>query len=309
MTPPINWKRPWSTDLKAEVLLWVWMEEGMLWSQVTVHPAGSFARAYSRDVRRIWAEEPAGHNWHLHLEVNRDGLYDALPEGLFHQPARRKPNRDAAEVIEEIRVQKEKEAAARKFFLPLEQEFYHLRVLLTAGEQRQYSRSPDSERNQALVDFWEIPDFFDAQQMHYLFHLLPVVYQLVGDQEAVTQCFQLFVEDNVTLVTGYGQPTRIDSGLLPLLGSAVLGVDAVADGLYGERVLTTEITISLPDDLSLLEYLPGGRKWRIVGYLSRYLLPCESEISIRPEVSSPHAGWQLLPAGSAGRLGYTSVLG
>jgi hypothetical protein len=310
MNPLVHLTQLSSVDLKAEFLLWLWQEDELTFNELTIHPLGAFGRAYGQDVKRIWTEEASGENEkpHLHIEVNRDGLYDALPEGLFHQPTRRKPNRSTLEIIEEIRIQQGKEAAARKFFLPLEQEFYRLRVMLTGEEQKQYSQSLHSVLNQSLIDFWEIPDFFDARQVHYLFYILPLMHRIVHDPVAVQQSFQLFTNNYVTIQTNYEPSVEIDPDLLPMVGNIVLGIDAIVGGLYPEQVATTEICITLEDESQVVDYLPDGKQWRILHYLADYLLPCETEKSIRVEVKSPNHHWWLTSDQSTGILGYTSVL-
>ena len=299
-----------SIDIKAELLLWKWVEEGVLPEDIIVHPVGAFRRGFSQDVERIWQEESGLNNTRqqLHIEVNRDGLYDALPEGLFHQPGRRNPHRSVKEVVEEIKLQHAREAAARTFFLPVEQEFYRLRLQLIQEEQKQYFHSPDSAANEALINFWQIPDFFDSRQMHYLFHLLPLIHRFAGNSVATAQLLQLFVDDEVSLRFTENIPFEIDDQLLPRLGHTQLGIDALLGGQYPERVVTAEIQVSLQEDALLNDYLPGNRKWFILNYLANYLLPCELEIDIQIVIAQPYHFFSLSETESAGRLGYTSCL-
>jgi hypothetical protein len=76
----VKWNRPWLIYLKAEVLLWFWLEEGMQWSHATVLAAGAFARVYGPDRKWVRPQESRGNNWHLHLEVNWNGLYPVRAE-------------------------------------------------------------------------------------------------------------------------------------------------------------------------------------------------------------------------------------
>jgi len=56
--------------------------------------------------------------------------------GLFHQPSNRKAFKSTKETLEEIDDQRTKEASARKFFLPLEQEFFLSRLLIELEERK-----------------------------------------------------------------------------------------------------------------------------------------------------------------------------
>lgn len=297
-----------SIDLKAEVVLWALTEAGMAMDDMVVQPVGTFRRAFSRDVRAIEKRESPSGKSQWHVELNRDGLYDALPEGLFHQPTTRKPNRTAEEIIEEINKQQAKEAAARRFFLPIEQEFYRQRVQLTQEGQRYHLTPGNALTNQALIDFWEIPDFFDARQTFCLFHLLPLAHRIAGDYALTAQYMGLLTGNNITLRTTYVTSHVMDDRLLPRLGNAQMGVDCIIGDCYPEHVAVTQLTVLLDNPEHLPDYLPGGKQLPVIQYLADYLLPVEADWQLSIDFSPTYQEFVLTSDEHTSRLGYTSFI-
>jgi hypothetical protein len=72
-------------DFRAEVLVAFWLENGeKSLDNITIRPNGTFQRPYRKDVLEIEQsekEQPDG----VTLHISREGLYDMLPEGVFHQ--------------------------------------------------------------------------------------------------------------------------------------------------------------------------------------------------------------------------------
>ncbi|KAJ1498776.1 hypothetical protein HMI54_012379, partial [Coelomomyces lativittatus] len=73
-------------DLKVEFILTEILEEGDL-SDIVVASKGIFKRRFKKDLEQVLLQDyREGRNQYLSIEVNRSGIYDSLPQGLFHQP-------------------------------------------------------------------------------------------------------------------------------------------------------------------------------------------------------------------------------
>lgn len=74
-------------DLREEVVVADLIESGQHPDTVIVHLLGAFKRKFSRDIERIeTSDEWQNRQEQLLLFLNRNGLYDHLPQGLMHQP-------------------------------------------------------------------------------------------------------------------------------------------------------------------------------------------------------------------------------
>ena len=105
-------QRPLANLLAAELV-----ESGFDINRLFIWPAGNSRRNFSRDVQSVeWHHLEHAHQSLLCIKTSREGLYDMLPEGLFHQPVPYSSTRSTEEIIDQIRRYKEEEQQARRFF-------------------------------------------------------------------------------------------------------------------------------------------------------------------------------------------------
>ena len=82
-------------DLRLEVILAELLDYGYAFDDFLVQPVGLFARRYRRDLGTVRDEEfQRAHRPVVRtvLELHREGLYDALPQQVFHQPGSGTPS-------------------------------------------------------------------------------------------------------------------------------------------------------------------------------------------------------------------------
>lgn len=287
-------------DVKLEVMLAELYFSGLNpLREVLIHPAGLFARDFRRDVGRVAvghanildAEAPPDprvldSDWQdfLNIEVHRDGLYDYLPEGLFHQ-ATTQP-RDQRETFAELDEQSRRRAAARRFFQPIEQEYYLQRLLLEL-EERKFDVSEDNLRQNPQADvlrqFWGLPpNLLSVRQLNNLLHLLPIAHRIVTNPDLAKQCFELILGVPVQLRTIPPLVFAIEltPGDVPVadeLSRAGLG-DFALDGLYQDTMPAIEIRIGPLNNAQMTDFLANGRSRAILNLLIKYFLPAESEV-------------------------------
>ena len=81
-------------DIRAEVVLADLIEYGLNPDDLVMYSMGLSKRTFHRDIESVELLKAIGdRSTKLNVELNREGIYDALPEGLFHQPTNRKPNK------------------------------------------------------------------------------------------------------------------------------------------------------------------------------------------------------------------------
>jgi hypothetical protein len=295
-----------STDLKAEVVLTDLIEGGFNADDVIVYPVGLGKRRYSRDIDSVQVIEGNMRNHQLHVQVNREGLYDIVPQNLFHQPLKRNPQRNTDQVLEEIRRNRKLEKETRRFFLPLEQEFYRHRLLVEVEERRLLLDDKADAQSELFTRFWNFPRFLDAQQCFNLVFLLPLVHKIVGDLETAAICYSYLLN----------QPVRIENVPPPrrplpeapemFLGGPTLGVDFVVGEEYADLIPGLRVTIGPIDKESVPEFLPTGRMTKVADYLAGFLLPFEAEVETVLEIEESGRTFALGADEFSGRLGVTT---
>ena len=122
-------------DARLESQLVQALESGLAVDDFFIACNSLFYREYSKDVCAAEITEDARKKNILQFHLTRGGIYDQLPEGLFYQPGKVKTvTRNATDMAEEYKANKKKEYAIRRFFMPLENDFFWQRVQLEKEE-------------------------------------------------------------------------------------------------------------------------------------------------------------------------------
>ena len=285
-----------TNDVRLEVILAELVHDGLdPRRDLMMHPAGLFSRSFRHDVGRAVvgnadafgtdavAIDPARRQY-LNVEVHRDGLYDYLPEGLFHQPTNL--GRDQAEIFEDIDEQAGRQRGIRQFFQPIEQEFYLQRLNMEL-EERKYLVTEENlrqnDQGDVLRQFWGLPpDLLDIRQLNNLLHLLPIAHRLVHNTPLVTQVFELMLNVPIEIRTiapliHLIELAPADVPASNALSKAELGNFAL-EGLYQDTMPAYEIRIGPLSAEQLPEFLANGRSRAIMNLLIGYFMPAETDI-------------------------------
>ncbi len=163
-------------DLKAEVLISEIQETtNFPDALLLIKNESSFSRSYRRDVINV--KNNRDKDW-IELKLSRDGLYDSLPEGLFHSTNLGKKKNYAT--VRKIYKQEEKDA--RLFFTPLENEFFYQKKEIEKNE-RKLLYELSNLKDDFLIDFWNIEKNIPKEYALRLIKLLPYSHKISGDFE------------------------------------------------------------------------------------------------------------------------------
>ncbi len=289
------------SDVRLEVILAELYFEGFdPKKDLLVHPVGLFERSYRKDIGEprvgnadVYGDDaasidPARHTY-LNVKVNRDGLYDYLPEGLFHQPSNE--TRDQKELFEDIDEQGRRQKGARQFFQPIEQEFYLQGLLMELEERtylvneqtlRQQSQAPNGQGD-VLRQFWDLPNgLLDIRQLNNLLHLLPIAHRLVHNNALVTEVYELIlgVPVEIRTIPPLVHFIKLADDDVPSpndLSKAELGGFAL-EGLYQDTMPAYEIRVGPLNSDQLNDFLADGRSRVIMNLLTKYFLPAETDV-------------------------------
>ncbi|OON69089.1 type VI secretion system baseplate subunit TssG [Hymenobacter sp. CRA2] len=304
-------------DLRVEVVLADLLAHGYRFDDFVVRPVSLFARRYRRDIGATKEEHldrwtPA----RLHIDVHREGLYDALPQELFHHNPDPTPRHTVPLMVEDIQQQRRKEKSARRFFLPFEQEFYRFRVRLEQEERRYMTNLSAQWYNQLLAHFWGLEGQLPAPQLTTLLYLLPLAHRITGDLHLTQLCYESVLGTPVRLRTvaplrfpapEAGASSEGGGGGLTL-GRVELGRDFVLGGEYQETLPALEISIEGLTASGLESYLADSWQARALQLLGQYFVAFETDIVYRYEVVQEQPEFVLGPEGAeTAVLGYTTA--
>ncbi len=219
---------------QLEVVAAELISNGVALEDITVIPLSNFKRSYRGEIDHLSLSiDEITARRKVAISVHRDGLYDRLPEGVFHQPDGHGRVSSANDMRDEHRRYKEEEAAARKFFVPFESGFMQLSVLVAQFEKAQYIDMLSGKLGENWLRFWGIPDGIPAAMSSRLLSLVPWIWQIAGSSRLAGLALSLILDKQVRVMERW----QNFHGSLPggaLLGNAVLGGNAVLSGNFYE---------------------------------------------------------------------------
>jgi type VI secretion system protein ImpH len=293
-------------DIKAEVLL-AEMIEDVHADEIEIACNSVFARNVHYDIDKVEETEyPTTKKRRLRFVLNRDGLYDFLPEDLFHQSIHSQPFYDKERMMADIKVQEQREQAARKFFLPYEQEFFRLRIKLETEERKFMFANSGKLSTDLLSRLWNLPDFLSEEQKLQISLMMPVMHRLVGNYALCSFLATEISGDEVTISEGY----KLDAGFAddPRLGEVAVGAGLILGGDYQSMEPNNTWKIKVRDVSTLSQYMPGGKKASVHQYLSNLMIPLENDVHVELDVSETSKAFVIGEESLTGMLGYETYL-
>ena len=302
---PINLK----LDLYAEVVIAALIDQGRLdIEKLYVRPKGTFYRSYQYDLAKIEVlEDKQLEELSVFLDVNREGLYDMLPEGVFHKNLHKTKHIDTQESVQELELHKKEEKSARKFFLPLEQMFYQQRIAIEVEEQRSLIGLSEAIVDELISNFWNISLKLTYYQSLCLVYMLPMVHKIVGNFKLTEQCLEILLQLPVSIARGEIAAETVAQernklGVLCLGGDFILNDQGVSD--------LQPIIISLGPltDQLLADYFSDGSLQDYLDLLISYFIPAtlDWELNLIPNPEEKY--FQLGDIHQKGILNYTTVI-
>jgi type VI secretion system protein ImpH len=267
-------------DFKAEVTAAELVEEGFDAERILILMLGALKRPFSKDVESVDEEiSEYDHKEYTLIKTPREGIYDILPEGLFHSPTMHNSGKTEKEIIKMMKLRREEEQQARKFFLPFEATINFLRMQMALHENRLDKRSHYHDLVDIFASEWEIFQYLDARQANIFLHLIPVMHDMRDDHAAIETIMEMMLLQPVHISLRSQLPTIPTEPILSRLGEHQLGVDFTTGNMfYYEGVQEIILEIGPMKKETLKAFMPGGVKGKILTLLSDYLLPVDMDV-------------------------------
>jgi type VI secretion system protein ImpH len=296
------------SDIRLEVILTDLITEDLSIEDVLIESDSLFKRNYHYDIETTSETVIGpGKKKKIRFVVNREGIYDQLPEDLFHQVSETKNATDKEETLEEIKIQRELEKQSRLFFQPFEQEFYRQRIKLEVEERKFLFETNHILPGEIFNSLWNLPDFLDDLQKSKLGLLMPVLSKMTGKKELLSFIINSITGDLVEIRETPPGKWKINDH--PVLGEMQLSVNSLLGGELSGLEPGYKIVIFLSDAERIMDYMPGGKKILIYEFLCDLLLPLDSEIIIETDLTNTSTSFMIKKDENClGRLNYTTII-
>jgi len=280
----------------AETLFVSLLEAGLDTEQIKVQHNGSFKRRYSQDVEMVEIDECDNKSKAL-ISLNRDGLYDVLPEGLFHQTKGSSRVNSVEGAVEEHKQYKEEEKFARKFFAPLEQMLFLYKAMAENAERNILRDLQNGKLNSSFYEFWNISVNLPTAPAARLLRLMPYASLIKGDRENTEAALSYLLGKPVCITVNEQIQTEVFTDTRRLIDMR-LGVDTVIGASCREVQVIWNCTINDILHSELEAFAPDMAMYNILNRFTEIFIPLDVELR-----------FDFLPANQSLEETYSNVLG
>jgi hypothetical protein len=295
-------------DARAEACFSLAVGEGLSIEDFLVGFDKQFYREYRKDIMFTEIKEDTSKKPLLQVHLTRNGIYDLLPEGLFFQPEASSYRQMTAAAMASDHIEnKKKEETIRRFFLPLENEFFWSRVQIEQEESRLLEGLQTGMLNDYFVKFWGIPASIPRECIAPLIIFLPHAYKIAGNLGLTAQCLQQLLQEEVQIRQIQPERSFLPAGKEPGLGEFRLGVDMTCGEEFFEDYPVMEWIIGPLVGSRVQDYLTGGRRHSLLETFTSFFIPAGVETKLTILLPEERQHMTLRP-GQEPLLGFSSVL-
>lgn len=272
-------------DFKAEIIAAEIVEQGIDSEQILIQTLGSLKRTFSNDVKIVETETFEDRKEYTVVKAAREGIYDMLPQGLFHHPTAHKSARSEKEIIAAMKRRRAEEINARKFFLPIEATINHLRIEMALHENRLDKRSHYNDLVQLFASQWNIFQYLDARQANIFLHLVPIIHDIRDNHERIKEIMEMIFEVKVDISLRNQRPLQPKDQMFSCLAQTSLGVDLTTGNVeFDEGADEIVLVIGPMPTVLYRDFMPGGNSSKILQLLCDYLLPVHADVITKFEL-------------------------
>lgn len=284
-------------DLKAETFTAHLLEDNVA---LDINLSDYFKRRFSKDITQIGEDKEDGEKLELHL--SRRSFYNIFPERFFHTSYSSTPFVET--MLADYKNRKLEEELARKFFKPLEAEFFMQRVAIEKDEDKTFQSLGSPDLVEFLADLWNIDADIPKKMAAKILKTMPFMYKIAGNLPLLQRILQNIIEEKVAVEQGF---VSIDypSEDAPWQ----LGVNMATAGQ--PKTFLPKYTFTIKDierPEAIEDYLPNGRITSVVKFFLEHTLPFESDFEINFTVAEPKTKFVLSEKVYEGRLGISATI-
>lgn len=266
------------TFLKAEVFCAAMLTHGITFNDIRLFCNSNFKKSFRNEIDDVKFEfNENTFKDELVLTINKDGIYDRLPEGLFHQSRGNSKTSSSSQMTEEYRRFKEEEKAARKFFQPIEQEIFRYATFVEQEEVNLAFGILNGDIKAELLNFWGIPKGLPEEPVKRLVQLMPWAKMIKGNNKQTARALEFILEKPVTLTVKendlhYTEQTKNNDYFFEL------GIDAVTGNQFSEPSPCWVFTIGEVQKKEVEDYRPGGNYDKLLKHFEEIFIPLQIDI-------------------------------
>lgn len=288
--PPNNISYEQYADINVESLLSELLANGCTREQLVINQQSSFRKLYRKDIDKVsFGEADNNYGRQVIVNINRDSIYDVLPEGLFHQPVSNSGGSDLSRMVGDSRRLKEEEKKARLFFKPFDQEMVCYATDVEIQERNLMHQILWGNFAEDPYSFWGIPASVPQHEAFVLSGIIPWAYLIKGNKMLTAKAMQMLVGTRVSVAEKWQNYQQVSAGFGQMNG-AILGENSVLGNIFFEGALCWVFTFHQIPPHKMELYTGKGYISRLLGFFTDIFLPVEIEVQYEYQTDDSKSG-------------------
>ncbi len=238
------------------------------------------------------------------VSLSRRSFYNIFPERFFHATYGSTPFIE--NMMTDYRNRKKEEERTRKFFRPIENEFFEHRITSEKEENKIFQSLSGDELVAFLSDIWETDRRFPKKMAAKLLKTIPFMHKISGDVPMIKKVLQTIIGEKIIL----SQETLcIDQTVLTDNEPKYLGVNfatSMNQETYLPKYIFTVHRISNPNNIE--NYLSNGNITEIMNFFLNYTLPFEAGFEVKFTLAEKKQPFVISEEIYAARLGISTTI-
>ena len=278
-------------------------------ANIVIKRIGLNDRAYLKDIKGISTYLHDLNEEDVIIETYREGIYDYMPEGIFHPPSLGISSKNVDSVVREMRKQKLVEEDARKFFQPFELEFFYTHVGALLKESEFDSESKTDSLLDFAIELWPVLQKIEPESAKILVNVLPFMHEVRGNKAWIERFLSAFLKVPVEILfipNTIAAQDDIDG--ITALGNARLGITLIPMGKHMDGDRNWQINIgTIPYD-ELQNYVPGSTFRKLLTEIYDFFVPVSVKVYEKFITEKDPHSFVITSGKETSRLGYSTFI-
>lgn len=264
------------SDYRAELIAALLLEQGLSMEELLIIRDGAGKRGVAKDIASVQYGRYKNTDTSLVIHTRRRGLYDQLPEGLFHRTSPSPGQRSKERILADMNRQRAEEFFIRNYFRLFETEADAHRVLSQQLELHYDRKNEYPEYVSVFKQYWPILKDMEISKAVLFMKLIPVLPEIRLSKTRIAKAVEIILDIPVRIKSRVSSQSDRLSKSTKKLGQAALGRDFVLDGVSPLHFndISIEIGPVPPEKLPLC--MPEAPIHNILTLLLNNLLPASS---------------------------------
>lgn len=284
-------------DLKAETLTAHLLDDKVA---LDINLSDYFKRRFSKDITQIREDSQDGVKLEVHL--SRRSFYNIFPERFFHTSFSSTPFVET--MVADYKNRKLEEEQVRKFFKPLEVEFFLHRVAIEKEEDETFQSLGNPDLVAFLTDLWHLDADIPVKMAAKILKTIPFMYKIAGNLPLLQRILANIIEEQIEIEQGFVSIAFQTEDAPWQLG--VNMATASQPQTFLPKYTFTIKDIGRPEAIE--DYLPNGRIIAVVKFFLEHTLAFESDFEINFTVAEPKTKFILSEKAYSCRLGISATI-